>query len=62
MSDNQMLRLPPISLSELPEATKDYVIALCNQHRVTPEEALKMILDNAAARSGFAPASPVIAA
>ena len=49
------LTLPPIALSALPERTKDFLIALCNQENIAPEEALKRTLDLAAARAGFAP-------
>lgn len=47
------LALPPISLSELPERTKDYIIALCNQKGCTPAQAMKETLDASAARAGF---------
>ena len=47
---NDDLRLPPIDLAELPERTKDYILALCNvTPRMTPKEAIKSVLDNAAA-------------
>lgn len=43
-------RLPPIDLSELPERTKDYLLAVCNTTPgMTPKEAIKSVLDNAAA-------------
>lgn len=47
------LTLPPIRLVDLPERTKDYLLALCNQDHCSPEEAMKKTLDNAAARAGF---------
>lgn len=49
------LTLPPISLSELPERTKDYLLALCNQDNIAPAEAMKKTLDLAAMRAGFSP-------
>lgn len=52
------LTLPPISLSELPERTKDYLLALCNQDNIAPAEAMKKTLDLAAARAGFSPKTP----
>lgn len=51
----QTLSLPPIALAQLPERTKDFLLALCNQEHCSPEEALKLTLDRAAARAGFAP-------
>lgn len=57
MADNK-LTLPPISLSDLPERTKDFLIALCNQDNIAPAEAMKRTLDLAAMRAGFAPATP----
>lgn len=47
------MTLPPVALSELPERTKDYLIALCNRDGITPAEALKLTLDAAASRAGF---------
>lgn len=47
------LTLPPIRLADLPEQTKDFILALCNQEHCTPEEALRKTLDLAAARAGF---------
>lgn len=47
------MTLPPVALSELPERTKDYLIALCNRDGITPAAALKLTLDAAAARAGF---------
>lgn len=44
------LKLPPITLNELPEKTKDYLLALCNASPgMTPRDAIKSVLDNAAA-------------
>jgi hypothetical protein len=57
MSANK-LTLPPISLSELPERTKDYLLALCNQDNIAPAEAMKKTLDLAAMRAGFSPTTP----
>lgn len=54
MSANN-LTLPPVSLSELPERTKDYLLALCNQDGIAPAEAMKKILFLAATRAGFSP-------
>jgi hypothetical protein len=49
------LSLPPIALEDLPESTKDFLLALCNQEDIAPEEAMRRTLDLAAARAGFAP-------
>lgn len=57
MSANK-LSLPPISLSELPERTKDFLLALCNQDNIAPAEAMKKTLDLAAMRAGFSPTTP----
>jgi hypothetical protein len=54
MSANH-LTLPPIRLDDLPEKTKDFILAFCNQHNVTPREAMKQTLDLAAERAGFKP-------
>ena len=56
MADNK-LTLPPISLSELSERTKDFLLALCNQDNIAPAEAMKKTLDLAAMRAGFTPAT-----
>jgi len=42
------LELPPIALSDLPEATKDYILGLCNGSDLTPEEVVRRVLNNAA--------------
>ena len=42
------LAVPPIPLSRLPERTKDYLLALANERRCTPVEAVKQTLDAAA--------------
>jgi hypothetical protein len=47
------LALPPIPLADLPERTKDFIIALCNQEGLTPEQAIKRTLDASAMRAGF---------
>lgn len=57
MSANH-LTLPPVPLSSLPERTKDFLLALCNQDNSTPTEALLKTLDLAAARAGFSPKTP----
>lgn len=54
MSANH-LTLPPVPLSSLPERTKDFLLALCNQDNSTPTEALLKTLDLAAMRAGFSP-------
>gem|GEM_PF-3408633 len=42
------LSLPPIPLSGLPERTKDYILAFCNQQACTPAEAMVTLLDSSA--------------
>lgn len=42
------LALPPIPLAALPERTKDYILGLCNGSGLTPEQAVKRVLDRAA--------------
>lgn len=42
------LSLPPIALDSLPEATKDYILGLCNGSDLTPEEAVRRVLNGAA--------------
>lgn len=51
------MTLPPIPLSALPEQTKDYLIAYCNQHGCSPEQAIKATLDASASAAGFSPTS-----
>lgn len=52
MSADAMM-LPPIPLAALPERTKDFVLALCNQRGCSPAAAIKSILDSSAASAGF---------
>ena len=42
------LSLPPIALDSLPEATKDYILGLCNGADLTPEQAVRRVLNGAA--------------
>lgn len=42
------MTLPPIPLAALPERTKDYILGLCNGSGLTPEQAVKRVLDRAA--------------
>lgn len=49
------MTLPPIALADLPEKTKDFILALCNRDNITPAEAMKQTLDASAARAGFLP-------
>lgn len=58
MSTRSRMTLPPVELSDLPERTKDFLIALCNQENITPAEGLKRVLDTAAQRAGFSPMPP----
>ena len=48
------LELPGIALSELPEGTKDYVMAISGTGKTIPE-TMKEILNAAAAAAGFTP-------
>lgn len=57
-----MMTLPPIALADLPERTKDFILAFCNQHHCTPEEAMKQTLDLAAKRAGFTSTTEALAA
>lgn len=50
------LLLPPIALSDLPESTKDFILAASNTGK-TPAEVIREILDDAADHAGF-PATP----
>lgn len=47
------LHLPPIPLRSLSERAKDFILAYCNEHRCTPEEAMRQILITSAKRNGF---------
>ena len=47
------LSLPPIALDELPEGTKDFLLAKANRDGVPPMQALKDTLDRAASKAGF---------
>ncbi len=62
MSTQTRMTLPPVDLKDLPERTKDFLIALCNQENITPAEGLKRVLDTAAQRAGFSPMPPTSAA
>jgi hypothetical protein len=42
------LSLPPIALDSLPEATKDYILGMCNGSDLTPQEAVRRVLNGAA--------------
>jgi len=42
------LSLPPIALDSLPECTKDYILGMCNGSDLTPEEAVRRVLNGAA--------------
>jgi hypothetical protein len=48
------IKLPDIALSELPEATKDFLIACSATGKSVPEVILE-VLDEAATRHGFEP-------
>ena len=50
---NTRLTLPPIPLSELPEGTKDYILAKSNQDNVPPMLTIKGVLNRAAKKAGF---------
>lgn len=53
------LTLPPIALSDLPESTKDFILASANVGvGKTPIEVIKAILDQAATRAGFPVKAP----
>lgn len=54
------MTLPPIALVDLPERTKDFLIALGNRDNVTVAEAMKRVLSASASRAGFLslPTSP----
>lgn len=47
------MTLPPIALVDLPERTKDFLIALGNRDNVTVAEAIKRVLSASASRAGF---------
>lgn len=42
------LSLPPIALDSLPEKTKDYILGICNGSDLTPEQAVRRVLNQAA--------------
>jgi hypothetical protein len=42
------LSLPPIALDSLPERTKDYILGICNGSDLTPEQAVRRVLNQAA--------------
>jgi len=54
------LTLPPIALSALPERTKDFILGVAGASEVPPQEAIKRVLNRAAAPFDPAPAAPVI--
>lgn len=39
--------LPPIDVAKLPERTKDFLLAVCQQESITPEEAIHRVLNEA---------------
>lgn len=53
-SDANELKLPDIALSELPESTKDFIIAYSATGK-SVTEAIKDTLNQAAASAGFSP-------
>jgi hypothetical protein len=40
--------LPPIRIPDLPEVTKNYLLAVCQTDGLTPEEAIHRVLNEAA--------------
>ena len=47
------LKLPAISLNELPMPTRDWLLATSAQEGKDPQSVLRETLDRAAARAGF---------
>jgi hypothetical protein len=56
MHMSAQLALPPIALDSLPERTKDFILGICNGSDLTPEEAVRRVLNQAAL-----PVSPEVA-
>lgn len=54
LSDSDTVSFPPIAMSELPEATKDFILA-CSLDGTPPQEVIKNILIAAAQDAGFTP-------
>jgi hypothetical protein len=54
VSEPKELKLPDIALSDLPESTKDFLIAYSATGKTVPE-AIKETLNQAASAAGFAP-------
>jgi len=52
---DDVFAIPPIQLQDLPERTKDYVLARCGQGE-NLREVLREILNDAAREAGFDPA------
>jgi hypothetical protein len=53
-SDHSKLTLPPIALSDLPESTKDFILAASNPGR-SATDVIISVLDAAAMEAGFHP-------
>ena len=53
-SDHPKLTLPPIALSDLSEATKDFILAASNPGR-SATDVIVSVLDAAAIEAGFMP-------
>lgn len=51
------LQLPPIALSDLPESTKDYILAASSAGK-NPVDVILEILDRAATTAGFPAKQP----
>jgi hypothetical protein len=54
VSDPDTVSFPPIALCELPEATKDFILASCLDG-TPPQEVIKNVLRAAATDAGFCP-------
>ena len=54
VSEPKELKLPDIALSDLPESTKDFLIAYSATGKTVPE-AIKETLNHAAQAAGFSP-------
>jgi uracil phosphoribosyltransferase len=50
----ETLKLPDIALSDLPESTKDFIIAYSATGK-TVTEVIREVLDHAAEQAGFSP-------
>ncbi len=49
------MELPPIKLEELPDATRDWLLARAATEKKSPQEVIREVLESTATDQGFPP-------